>query len=182
MTVQIHGKFYEIKKQRHLFTLNLSRKNIRDIDEILGLADITYLQKLDLSGNEITEIKGFDTLNQLVHLDLSGNRIEKLNGLGNLTNLRYLNLKGNPIFNEARRLFGVHSSGNFLNAQSVVQSSGKSDGTSFISEHRDSINVQQKKYSQPKDFQAVKNFGKYCLCCIFSIFLPLIVSLLIIFL
>lgn len=175
MSVELHGEFYKIEKQGGLFTLNLSRKNICDIKEILGLADVKYLQKLDLSRNQIIEINGLDTLTQLTYLDLSRNRIEKLTGFGNFNNLKYLNLRGNPIFNEARRIFGVQSSGNFLNTQSVVKFSGKSDGTSFISEESEDsedsayLYVQQKKYGQPKDLQSLKNFGKYCFWCIFSI-------------
>lgn len=99
MSVTYLNKEYRAIEKNGLLTLDLSLNRIRDITEIKGLEELTELQALDLSGNQISEINGLDTLINLVELDLSSNRINEIRGLANLTNLRKLNLRNNLFIN-----------------------------------------------------------------------------------
>ena len=66
MSVEYNGKKYNIKEDENgIISLNLSGQNITDINKIKGLKDLTNLQNLILSWNEIDELKGLDTLTKL---------------------------------------------------------------------------------------------------------------------
>ena len=78
-------------------TLYLSGAGIIDITSIKGLENLTDLEKLDLSNNQIREIKGLENLTSLKVLRLDKNRINEIRGLETLTHLRELHLNGNKI-------------------------------------------------------------------------------------
>jgi len=92
---EISRKEYIGVKKDGLLALDLSGKEIKDINEINGLETLTNLQVLKLSNNQIGEIKGLETLKNLLELDLSHNKITEIQGLNNLINLKRLNLEGN---------------------------------------------------------------------------------------
>lgn len=71
--------------------------SINDIDDIIGLENLTSLASLKLANNNIKEIKGLGRLKELKVLDLSNNRIKKISGLDNLKKLEILNLARNEI-------------------------------------------------------------------------------------
>ena len=97
MSVILHGKEHYVQEIQGLLTLNLFRKEIKNISEIMGLENLTSLQVLKLSSNYISEIKGLENLTSLEVLDLSKNQISEINGLENLVNLKKLLLESNPI-------------------------------------------------------------------------------------
>jgi Leucine-rich repeat (LRR) protein len=72
--------------------LNLSKKNINAISEIIGLNKLTNLYSLDLSDNFIETINGLENLKNLQSLNLDNNLITKIQGLENFQNLRELKL------------------------------------------------------------------------------------------
>ena len=78
--------------------INLSSQNIVNLLQVKGLENLTNLNKLHLSFNEITEISGLDNLINLKSLHLQGNKIRKIKGLEQLKNLEYLYLNNNGIF------------------------------------------------------------------------------------
>lgn len=77
-----------------LQTLRLSFKEIRCIDNLVGLDKLT---KLCLDNNVIDKIENLDTLVNLQWLDLSFNNIQKIEGLEKLTKLKDLSLYKNQI-------------------------------------------------------------------------------------
>ena len=77
--------------------LDLSHSQIRDMDLIEGIENVTDLRTFDLSHNYIKEISGLENLRNLERLDLSFNQIYEIKGLENLLSLRKLNLWFNPI-------------------------------------------------------------------------------------
>lgn len=74
--------------------LQLSYKNIIEINNLTGMEKLTILQ---LDNNIITEIKNLDHLVNLTWLDLSFNLITKIKGLNNLKKLTDLSLYNNRI-------------------------------------------------------------------------------------
>ncbi|MFX1593432.1 MAG: leucine-rich repeat domain-containing protein, partial [Promethearchaeota archaeon] len=99
-------KFVIIDDKKHYIInekLNLSEKDIHDIEEIKGLNLLSELKELDLSENYITEIKGLDSLVSLesLNLDAALNEyklvISEIKGLENLTNLKSLSLQSQKI-------------------------------------------------------------------------------------
>jgi len=81
----IHGK------------LNLSSKNINNIEEIEGLTELKSLIYLDLGFNKISKISGLNSLRNLQTLKLTYNIIEKIEGLENLVNLTSLSIDDNRL-------------------------------------------------------------------------------------
>ena len=71
--------------------LDLSACKITDL-YLLPLAELTNLEDLDLSYNEITDLSPLADLTNLEDLDLSSNEITDLSPLARLTNLKCLNL------------------------------------------------------------------------------------------
>ena len=93
MSVTYKGKQYKVKKNK----LKFRGKKITDITEIEGFSELTDLEELDLSKNNISEIKGLETLKNLKILKLNKNSIKKIEGIENLTNLEELWLNYNKI-------------------------------------------------------------------------------------
>jgi len=91
--VTFQGKTYYVKNNE----LEIRFKNIREINEITGLENLTNLQKLILDHNKIVEIKGLNQLKNLKELDLRFNNISEISGLEHLMNLQKLYLSGNPV-------------------------------------------------------------------------------------
>lgn len=77
-----------------LKTLNLAHNKLGKLDKQIG--DNVYLEKLDVSSNQIAEMESnvFKTMQMLKFLDLSKNPIRKINNkiLASLVNLKHLNL------------------------------------------------------------------------------------------
>lgn len=97
MSIQLFGKNHKVKKKSGKFILNLSKKNISDLDEVIGLDKIINLNKLILKKNKIKEIKNLDNLMDLEILDLSENLIVRIENIENLKNLTELYLSKNKI-------------------------------------------------------------------------------------
>jgi len=95
--VKCNGPIWKNKSIKPIFGLNLSNKNIIDINEILGLENLPYLKELNLSNNKISKIKGLENLIELEVLDLSHNNITKIESIYHLTKLRVLYLSNNSI-------------------------------------------------------------------------------------
>jgi len=83
--------------------LDLSEKEIYDIEEVKGLQQLTELKILNLSSNFITEIKGLDTLINLESLNLDATLneykliISELKGIEKLVNLKELSIRHHKI-------------------------------------------------------------------------------------
>lgn len=93
--VTLHNiKHYVIKGR-----LNLSEKDIHDIEEIKDLELLSDLKELDLSSNYITEIKGFESLVNLESLNLDATLneyklvISEIKGLDTLIKLKNLSIQ-----------------------------------------------------------------------------------------
>jgi Leucine-rich repeat (LRR) protein len=100
--VTVRGEKYYVKDD----TLDLSGKEITDIDEIKELEILTEIKWLELNNNQIKEISGLEELTNLQYLRLCRNQIEEIKGLENLTNLKILDLSENPIRDDERHLLG----------------------------------------------------------------------------
>jgi len=103
MTVQIKGKVYKTKSKKGMISLDLSKKGIEDIGDIIGLERLINLQKLDLSNNKITEIKGLENLENLRVLNLKNNNIKEISGLSKLKRLKEILLDGNPVYKTVKK-------------------------------------------------------------------------------
>ncbi|KKM02426.1 hypothetical protein LCGC14_1784580 [marine sediment metagenome] len=97
MSVEYKGKIIKIKKQKGYLTLNLSRMNIENISDIMGLKDLINLQSLMLNDNNIKEITGLEFLRNLQSLSINNNNLTKIEGLEENTSLRSLSLQHNNI-------------------------------------------------------------------------------------
>ena len=90
---------------RHIWELDLSNKNIMDIE---GLQYCTRLYSLFLDNNNITDISPLSNLTNLIELSLNGNNISDISPLSDLSNLIVLSLTYNnitdlsPLFNLAK--------------------------------------------------------------------------------
>jgi len=90
---------------RHIWELDLSNENIRDIE---GLQYCTRLYSLFLDNNNITDISPLSNLTNLIELSLNGNNISDISPLSDLSNLIVLSLTYNnitdlsPLFNLAK--------------------------------------------------------------------------------
>jgi Leucine-rich repeat (LRR) protein len=82
----------ERKKLRNVTSLNLRRKNLRELPESIGF--LTNLKDLDLPENEFTKLPdSIGLLLKLQHLNLRSNTLTSLpESIGNLSNLKELNL------------------------------------------------------------------------------------------
>ena len=70
------------------------------IESVTGLDQLTMLEELDLSGNQISVLYPFQiaaSREKLIRLNLANNQIRNLESLYVLTSLRYLDLRGNPL-------------------------------------------------------------------------------------
>jgi len=83
-----------LNEQIELNELDLSSNQIKYIN---GLENLVNLRILMLSSNQISEISGLLHLVNLEELYLNENQIKESNGLENLTNLRVLDLSNNKI-------------------------------------------------------------------------------------
>jgi len=79
---------------RHIWELDLSNKNIMDIE---GLQYCTRLYSLFLDNNNITDISPLSNLTNLIELSLNGNNISDISPLSDLSNLIVLSLTYNNI-------------------------------------------------------------------------------------
>ena len=77
--------------------LNLHTYGGTNITNISALSEMTNLEKLDLSSNEIQDIRALSSLKGLKHLSISDNKINDLHYLHYLSELSYLDLAGNEI-------------------------------------------------------------------------------------
>lgn len=93
MTIECRGRKVKIVN----YSLDLSYKAIKSIEEITNFEKCIDLKELILSGNQIKRIKGLEMLTELEHLDLSYNQIEKIENLETLNKLKRLNLSSNKI-------------------------------------------------------------------------------------
>ena len=69
----------------------------RGIADLGGIEQLTRLEALDLSHNEITDISPLAGLQRLRFLDLEGNRIEDVSALASLKRLQVLLLADNDV-------------------------------------------------------------------------------------
>nr|WP_288663601.1 leucine-rich repeat domain-containing protein [uncultured Anaerostipes sp.] len=80
-------------------SLDLSNKNLSNIDLLKGLSD--KITELDLSGNKITEIPEgfFDNMTNLEYVDLNSNHIKALpeNAFKNTKKLKWINIRANNL-------------------------------------------------------------------------------------
>lgn len=80
-------------------SLDLSNKNLSNIDLLKGLSD--KIKELDLSGNKITEIPEgfFDNMTNLEYVDLNSNHIKALpeNAFKNTKKLNWINIRANNL-------------------------------------------------------------------------------------
>jgi len=83
-----------LNEQIELNDLDLSHNKIKNLN---GLENLVNLRILRLSSNQISEISGLERLVNLEELYLNENQIKEINGLENLTNLRVLDLSYNEI-------------------------------------------------------------------------------------
>jgi internalin A len=95
---ETHNWKQAIAKLSTLTSLDLSDRQISNIQPLSKLTNLTYL---DLSDNQINDIKPLLKLTNLTYLDLGRNQIVDIRPLSQLTNLKQLYLWGNPIPNQA---------------------------------------------------------------------------------
>jgi|GEM_PF-3065284 len=98
-------QFCHRKRRNHL---NLAELGLRtaDLDAIPEFAQLTQLEFLDLTGNELTELpRGLSRFTKLRWLGLNFNRLETLEGVEWLTSLERLYVRGNKL-TELPYLFG----------------------------------------------------------------------------
>lgn len=103
MFVEIRGKKLKVKGKIGSLSLKLSKKQIRDINNIKNLTSLSDLRLLDLSNNQISEIKGFENLSNLYELNLNNNKISQIKGFERLTNLKALQMQ----YNDVRKIEGL---------------------------------------------------------------------------
>lgn len=106
-------------------TLNLSKCELDYIP--IEIAKMDWLNKLDLSGNQISKMQGLEGLYSLTTIDLHDNQINRLEGLEGLSNLTKLELYRNQI-SKMEALEGLYSltslslSGNQINKLEGLES------------------------------------------------------------
>lgn len=112
-------------KTRNVYSVNARNEithlaiNDASIEQLDYISELTTLEYLDLSQNEIYLINGLDKLTRLRHLNLSHNKITHIERLDKLTCLTYLNLSYNQIswidgLNKLIRLTELNLSNNLL--------------------------------------------------------------------
>lgn len=76
-------------------------KNFLDIS---GLAELTQLQQLSLSGQNINDIRALSALSKLKELSIQSNRISDISGLCGLANLEKLSIQMNDMVSDVSKL------------------------------------------------------------------------------
>ena len=114
---RVNKKNYRLNEEGHIFWLDLHKKGLKEIPEIIEnfsklrklylhenqISTLTFSDKLQnlefllINNNQIIKIKALEGLSKLKALDLSFNQISKIEGLGKLVNLEYLDLSDNEI-------------------------------------------------------------------------------------
>ncbi len=115
ITKQYPNVFYEVNPENGLLKeLDLSdyleyevrgtpfgwKNNIKSLSEVLGLRNLKFLKKINLSNNQIENLYGLANLENLTHLVLTNNKIselENLESIKKLQHLKYLDLRNNDI-------------------------------------------------------------------------------------
>ena len=105
----------ELRNAVQLKSLGVNSSHI--ITNLNGLAGLTNLTRLYLTGGQISDLRPLSTLTNLKVLNLGWNNITDLTGLENLTNLTDLILDGNQIsdlqpLTNLRHLTDLHINGN----------------------------------------------------------------------
>jgi Leucine-rich repeat (LRR) protein len=98
-SIKLKGKKIKVEKIGGSLVLNLKKKGIANISDIIGLSKLSTLEELDLSDNNITEINGLENLSSLQTLNLRFNKIKEIKGLDKLSSLKSLQLAFNKISN-----------------------------------------------------------------------------------
>jgi hypothetical protein len=122
---RVPGCIENLSKLEDIF---LSNNQIKKID---GLDNLKKLERLHLGNNKIKEISGLDNLKGLRYLFLSGNEIEKIKGLDNLEKVRECVLTGNRIksiegISNMRRLEKLWLNDNLIEKVSDIKIPGES--------------------------------------------------------
>src|SRR6266849_5033220 len=97
-TLATRPKYPEYNEQGYVIELDLSQLNITQFPE--ELRELTHLERLNLSGNQLTQIapEELGQLSNLQHLDLHKNQLTQIPAeLGQLSNLQHLDLYENQI-------------------------------------------------------------------------------------
>lgn len=92
-SVEIGGEVIKIKSNE----LDLQRRNIKKISDILGLKNCTNLKILNLNHNNLENLNDLPVLESLNVLHLRGNKLISIDGLNKCKNLRMLDLSQNRI-------------------------------------------------------------------------------------
>ena len=106
-----YGKLrYRISKSKDgRSRLEIVKRGIIDITEIIGLNQLHDLDELDLSKNKISDITGLENLTNLKVLDLSYNAIADPQTMKKLKenhlNLKDIYLRGNPCFDSMEDIY-----------------------------------------------------------------------------
>jgi len=104
MSVIYKGIEHKVTLKGYLLTLDLSFRGIKAIPEIKGLENLTRLQVLNLSNNDISEIKGLDNLVNLISLNLFSCNISQIESFANKDKLKKLYLGKNPIYTNLKKV------------------------------------------------------------------------------
>lgn len=91
-----------------------------NIDDINGIENLTNLQILNLSQNQLTHVSVLRYLAYLRDLDLSQNKISDINELRGLNNLYYLNLSNNEITDISELKYFTYLRTLLLNSNEIV--------------------------------------------------------------
>jgi Leucine-rich repeat (LRR) protein len=83
-----------ISELTNLQYLDLSGNNISDLSKIKCL---TNLQYLFFNGNKLSNLEKIENLTNLISLELRGNNLSNLKGIERLANLRHLDVSGNNL-------------------------------------------------------------------------------------
>ncbi len=97
-TLGTRPKYPEYNEQGYVIELDLSQLNITQFPE--ELRELTHLERLNLSGNQLTQIppEELGQLSNLQHLDLHKNQLTHIPAeLGQLSNLQHLDLHKNQL-------------------------------------------------------------------------------------
>ncbi len=93
ITRELVLKLGQSKNESSIFCLNLSGRNIEEIE---GLEKLTKLKELNLSINKIKKLKGLENTKELKDLNASNNMIQTIEGI-RFPYIKSLNLSFNKI-------------------------------------------------------------------------------------
>ena len=135
-------------------TLRIKKEGLKDIRQIEGFQNITDIDTLDLSYNEISEIKDLDHLTNLKVLRLYSNKIKEIKGLDHLTALEVLDISSNSIreikgLENLRQLKSLSLSHNRID---VIKNIGHLDKLEHLSVHISEKFWQDLKIKMGEDF------------------------------